>query len=106
MLQYVAGGFAFAQPRLRLSYVRVLGAGLGVAVATGLGSWLFGRPFLTSTHGYVDPPLLEKFELASAMAFDLGVYLVVVGVVLLCLTELGAMSRREDPAARPGRAGG
>jgi multicomponent K+:H+ antiporter subunit A len=98
MLQYVAGGMDFARARLRWNYVKVLGAGLGVAVATGLGSWVFGRPFLTSTHGYVDPPVLEKFELASAMGFDLGVYLVVVGTVMLCLTELGAVSR-------PGRAG-
>ncbi len=93
MLQYVAGGIDFARARLRWNYVKMLGAGLGVAVATGLGSFVFGRPFLTSTHGYVDPPLLEKFELASAMGFDLGVYLVVVGTVMLCLTELGAVSR-------------
>ncbi len=106
MLQYVAGGIDFARARLRVNYVRMLGAGLGVAVATGLGSWVFGRPFLTSTHGYVDPPLLEKFELASAMGFDLGVYLVVVGTVMLCLTELGAMSQREAAAPRPGQAEG
>lgn len=99
MLQYVAGGIDFARARLRWNYVKMLGAGLGVATATGLGSFVFGRPFLTSTHGYVDPPLLEKFELASAMGFDLGVYLVVVGTVMLCLTELGAVSRS-------GRAGG
>ncbi len=95
MLQYLANGIKFAHARLQLDYVRVMGWGLGIAIATGLASWMFDRPFLTSTFGYVHPPLLEKFELASAMAFDLGVFLVVIGSVMLVLTELGALSRRE-----------
>jgi len=95
MLQYVAGGIDFAQARLRINYVRLLGLGLAIAVATGLASWLFGRPFLTSAHGYVSPPIVGAFEIASAMAFDLGVYLVVIGTVMLALTELGLLGRRE-----------
>ncbi len=106
MLQYLAGGIDFASARLRLNYTRVLGVGLAVAAATGLASWLFGRPFLTSTHGYVHPPLIEKFELASAMGFDLGVYLVVVGAVLLALTEIGMLSRRELAAGSCGKGRG
>jgi multicomponent K+:H+ antiporter subunit A len=42
---------------------------------TGIGSWFADRPFLTSTYGYVTIPPLSKFELASAMAFDVGVFL-------------------------------
>jgi len=106
MLQYLAGGIDFAQARLRLDYARVAGIGLGIAALTGLGSWLFGRPFLTSAHGYVHPPLIDKFELATAMAFDLGVYLVVVGAVLLALTEIGMLSRRELARDTPGKGRG
>jgi multicomponent K+:H+ antiporter subunit A len=95
MLQYLAGGIAFAESRLRFDSVKVLCIGLLVATATGLASWLFGYPFLTSTHGYVQPPLIEKFEIASALVFDLGIYLVVVGTVILVLSELGYLSRRE-----------
>ena len=100
ILQYIANGLDYAARRMRYDYVRVLGAGLAIAAATGLASWAFGRPFLTSAHGYVHPPLIEKFEIASAMAFDLGVFLVVVGSVLLVLAELGALSRREQPPPR------
>jgi multicomponent K+:H+ antiporter subunit A len=63
---------------------------------------LLGFPFLTSTFGYFDLPLVGKTELASALVFDLGVYLVVVAAVLLILAELGQLSRREihAPAER------
>jgi multicomponent K+:H+ antiporter subunit A len=98
MLQYLASGIDFATSRMRIDYIRVLGAGLLIATATGLASWLFGRPFLTSTFGYVHPPVIEKFELASAMVFDLGVFLVVVASILLALSELGTLSRREIDA--------
>jgi multicomponent K+:H+ antiporter subunit A len=98
MLQYMASGQEFASARLRLDYIRLLGIGLAVATATGIASFFFGYPFLTSTHGYVHPPVIDKFELASAMAFDLGVFLVVIGTVLLALSELAGLTRREITA--------
>jgi multicomponent K+:H+ antiporter subunit A len=33
-----------------------------------------------------------KFEVASAIAFDLGVFLVVVGATVMILVELGKLS--------------
>jgi len=57
------------------------------------------QPFLTSTFGYLDWPVVGKFEVASAMAFDLGVFLTVVGVTVLSLAQLSRVSRRIDPAA-------
>ncbi len=69
--------------------------GLGIATFTGMASWAFGHPFLTSTFGYFDWPIVGKFELASAMAFDLGVFLVVVGATVMILTGLGGLHRTE-----------
>jgi multicomponent K+:H+ antiporter subunit A len=100
MLQYIASGIDYAEARLRIDYVRAIGLGLAIATATGLASWPFGKPFLTSAFGYVHPPVIGTFELASAMAFDLGVFLVVVASVLLALSELGTLSRRELPVTR------
>jgi multicomponent K+:H+ antiporter subunit A len=65
--------------------------GLAIAAFTGLASWLFGYPFLTSTFSHVDWPVVGEFELASAMAFDLGVFLVVVGATLMILVNLGGL---------------
>jgi multicomponent K+:H+ antiporter subunit A len=106
ILQYIASGVDFAAERLRVNYVRLLGVGLGIATLTGLASFVFGYPFLTSTHGYVHPPVIDKFELASAMAFDLGVFLVVIGTVLLALTELSGSACRDRTAAGGAGQGG
>ncbi|MFM1991680.1 MAG: hypothetical protein RJA99_4637 [Pseudomonadota bacterium] len=73
----------------------VLGAGLLIACLTGLGSWLFGYPFLTSTFGHPVLPLVGELPLASAAAFDLGVFLAVVGATVLALAGIGRLSRRE-----------
>jgi multicomponent K+:H+ antiporter subunit A len=84
----------------------LIGAGLAIATLTGLISFGFGYPFLTSTFGHVHWPLIGDFELASAMAFDLGVYLVVVGSTLLILIHLGLMhdaSHDSNPNTAPTR---
>jgi multicomponent K+:H+ antiporter subunit A len=95
ILQYVASGVQWTQSRLPLNYHRMCGAGVMLAGLTGLGSWLFGKPFLTSTFGHVTIPLVGEVELASAMLFDLGVYLTVVGATLLILANLGKLTQEK-----------
>ncbi len=95
MLQYLAVGIDVTSARLRVDHIRLFALGLALAAGTGLASMAFGEPFLTSTHGYVPVPLVGKTHLASALVFDLGVYVVVVATVLLVLTELGRLSQRE-----------
>jgi multicomponent K+:H+ antiporter subunit A len=91
-LQYVANGLQEARRRLRISYLSMAGLGVLLAAATGLGAWLFGYPFLTSSFGHFTLPLIGEIELATAMLFDLGVYLVVVGSTLLVIATLGRLS--------------
>jgi len=93
--QYIANGVLFMKGKLKLDYQYLIGWGLLIAVATGLGSWFFGRPFLTSWFDYLNWPIVGKFEVASAMMFDLGVYLTVVGATLLILSNLGKLSTTE-----------
>ncbi len=66
-----------------------IGTGLTIAGLTGIAAWFWGRPFLTSAHIYVEPPLLGKMHLASAASFDLGVYITVVGATMLLIAVLG-----------------
>jgi len=101
ILQYMAVGIETTSARLRIDHLRLFAAGLGIALVTGLASMAFGVPFLTSTHGYVPIPLVGETHLASALLFDLGIYLAVVATVLLVLSELGRLSQRE---LRPGEA--
>ena len=92
--QYMASGYAWAQERQKINYHALIGAGVIAAGITGIGAWFAGLPFLTSTYGYVKLPGLEKFELASAMGFDLGVFLCVVGAVMLALNSLSRIARQ------------
>jgi multicomponent K+:H+ antiporter subunit A len=92
ILQYMANGMRWASDRLPLDMRPTVAIGLLIATATGVASWLFDAPFLTSTYAHVHLPWIGEFELASAMTFDLGVFMVVVGTVLLILTRLGAQS--------------
>lgn len=104
IMQYLANGVAWTHARLPANFHWVIGAGLALALGTGLASWAFAHPFLTSTFGHLHWPVVGEFELASAMAFDLGVYLVVVGATLLILVHLGLLHRAGHPAKSLGKA--
>ncbi|NIC38493.1 monovalent cation/H+ antiporter subunit A [Halomonas desiderata] len=97
ILQYMARGHDWTRERLPISYPIVAVSGLAVALATGLGSWLFGYPFLTSAFGHFHLPVVGEFELATAMLFDVGVYLAVVGAVLMILINLGRVTTVNRP---------
>ena len=101
IMQYLANGVDWMHARVPARTHPWIAAGLVMALLTGAGSWVFGRPFLTSAFGHFDLPLVGELELASAMAFDLGVYLVVVGATLLILINLGLAHRASHDKAGP-----
>lgn len=88
VLIYLAGGTS----RLRRAPAVpewYLGGGITLAAATGALSWLGGREFLEALVLSVELPVLGTITLASVLLFDLGVYLVVIGLVLALLRALG-----------------
>ncbi|WP_445426138.1 monovalent cation/H+ antiporter subunit A [Alishewanella sp. HL-SH06] len=97
ILQYIAHGVDWVKSRMDIEYQRVIAIGLLIALVTGVASFAFGRPFLTSWFDYFHLPILGELELASAIAFDLGVYLTVVGATLLILSSLGKMTTLHRP---------
>ena len=92
ILQYIAHGSNWIAERFNVNYRKIIATGIAIALATGVGSWFFDRPFLTSWFDYFDIPLVGKTELASAIAFDLGVYITVVGATLMILASLGKVT--------------
>ena len=94
VMQYMASGYAWAASRQRYPYHTIIGAGVLVAGLTGVGSWFLGYEFLTSDFGYFRIPPFQEFELATAMGFDLGVFLCVVGAVMLSLESFSRLARR------------
>ncbi len=98
ILQYISDGSAMAQQRIGWRYQMLIGVGILIAAATGLGSWVFGYPFLTTSYTYLTWPLVGKFEVATAMLFDLGVYIAVLATVMLILAYLGRLNAPLDTA--------
>jgi len=90
LLQYLAAGYDLTDRRRRFGEHMMIALGVLVAMATGLGSLAFGANFLTSTFDYFSLPLIGKFELASAMLFDTGVFL----AVMLALAQLSHIAQR------------
>ena len=88
VLQYVATGREQVARVLPFRPDVLIALGLALAALTGLGAQLAGYPFLTSTHGHLDVPVLGEFESSSAFLFDLGVYLVVTGITLRILLAI------------------
>jgi multicomponent K+:H+ antiporter subunit A len=99
IMQTMASGYDWTVDRRRVDAHVLLGAGVLIAGATGLGAVLLGRPFLTSTFAHVHLPLIGDIELATAMLFDTGVFLAVVGTVVLALARIARVERRADRGA-------
>lgn len=93
IIQYVAIGQDHAEKMLGAKSGRLyeiwIGVGLTIAGLTGIAAWFWSRPFLTSAHIHVHPPLLGDMHLASAALFDVGVYVTVVGATMLMISVLG-----------------
>ncbi|MFH6786825.1 MULTISPECIES: monovalent cation/H+ antiporter subunit A [Methylobacterium] len=100
MLQYMAWGAAWVEERLRIQPIAWIGLGLLVAVLAGAGSWLAGRPFLTAYFAYWKFPILGKVPVASALVFDLGIMVLVVGASALMLVALAHQSLRRTRVAQ------
>jgi multisubunit Na+/H+ antiporter MnhB subunit len=90
VLRFVAGGADAVRSSTRISPPALLGIGLLVAAGTGLVSLAAGQAFLESALVERSVPVLGTVKASSTLPFDIGVFLVVVGLVLTVLDTLGA----------------
>nr|WP_221401488.1 Na+/H+ antiporter subunit A [Paenibacillus phyllosphaerae] len=89
ILLTMAFGMATIREVIPWDFKRLTAVGLLIAILTGAGSFLFDAPFLSHSFGYFNLPLLGKTELATAVLFDLGVYLTVIGITMTIILTIG-----------------
>jgi multicomponent Na+:H+ antiporter subunit A len=99
-LRYVAGGLADVRRLSRGQPWMVLGAGLLIAVTTAIVPMAFGGAVLETGSITLHPPLLGTVKLTSALVFDIGVYLVVIGLAMMVFESFGD-DTSVVPARRP-----
>jgi multicomponent K+:H+ antiporter subunit A len=99
ILQYVAMGQDKSEAAFGYTYPKWIGWGLVAAGLTGIGSWFVGYPFMTSAFHYFKVPVVGEVPIASAMFFDLGVFLCVIGATLLALSMIGQLHRNANAPA-------
>ena len=100
VLRYLAGGRYELGETLPLDAGKVLGTGLALSAGTAVTSLFLGAPVLSSAVFELDVPVLGDVKFVTALFFDLGVYLIVVGLVLDILRSLGARVDEEMKARR------
>ncbi|MGW0245928.1 Na+/H+ antiporter subunit A [Nocardia goodfellowii] len=94
-LRYLAGGRYELGEALPIDPGHILGAGLIAAAGTAVTSLFLGAPPLSSAIVDITLPVVGHVKLVTAIFFDLGVYLIVVGLVLDVLRSLGARLDKE-----------
>jgi multicomponent Na+:H+ antiporter subunit B len=102
VLRYIAGGSTDPGAVVKIRPLVLTGLGLTVAVGTALAPLLFGRPVLASAKLTVPLPPLGELEIVTNLFLDVGVYLLIVGVVLDLLRSLGSGIERDMRAGREG----
>ncbi len=93
IIRYLATGPADFDNLVRVRPETVLGLGVVVSAGYGAFSALFGEAF-ESQHLALSLPGVGKVSLTSSLVFDVGVYLVVVGLVMTVLRNLGSEPRK------------
>lgn len=88
LLLYIALGREVANSILRIDYAKMIAVGLLISMLTGVVGMLFGYPYLTQFFDYFNLPIMGKTELTTALPFDLGIYLVVVGIAMLSILTI------------------
>jgi len=100
VMRYIAGGRWELGAAAPTDAGRLLGAGLILAVGTAIIPLFFGLAPLTSSFWEWEIPGIGHMEFVTSTIFDIGVYLVVIGLVLDVLRSLGAEVDRQAQEMR------
>ncbi|WP_288024510.1 Na+/H+ antiporter subunit A [Arthrobacter sp.] len=89
-IRYLAGGRFELAEASRLSAGTMLGLGLAAAALSGMVPLFFGGQVFQSAIFAFDLPVFGHVKFVTSTIFDIGVYLVVVGLVMDVLRSLGS----------------
>ncbi|MHA6798409.1 MnhB domain-containing protein [Bounagaea algeriensis] len=103
VLRYLAGGRMDGSAVVPLRPPVLIGLGLTLAVLTAFFPLIFGDPVLTGEIFKLTVPGLGEIKLVSSLVLDIGVYLLIVGVVLDLLRTLGSAIEADAAAAERGQ---
>ena len=90
IVRYLAGGRFDLYAAAWIQPGALIGTGLAVATGTALGGAVFGTDVLGGGHAYIDLWILGEAHITVSLFFDIGVYLLVIGLILDILRSLGA----------------
>src|SRR5699024_30229 len=79
ILQYIVSGVVWVEHRPLIHPKIWIALGMLTAGGAALVVWRYAEPFLTAHSWDIHLPLLGEIHLSSALFFDLGVYMLVVG---------------------------
>lgn len=96
--RYLAGGRYELRATVPLDAGRILGIGLALAVGMAILPLFFGQPALASSWVDVDLGPFGTLPFVTSTLFDIGVYLVVFGLVLDVLRSLGSEIDEQEEA--------
>ncbi len=102
VFRILAGGQSMERPWIaRLSPVLLIGTGILLAVGSGVAALIAGQEFLETAIVHVHLPWIGDVKLVSAAIFDFGVYLLVIGVVIIVLGNLASRTHAAGPEISP-----
>lgn len=90
VLRFLAGGSLRIRRSVIVRPVALIGCGLALSALTAAAPLAWGQTMLESSIWKVHVPAIGTVKVVSSTFFDLGVYLLVIGVVLVMLIALGS----------------
>lgn len=89
VLRRLAASDDVGEPRMPVRPEALSATGLSIALMMGVGGLVLTGDFLGGAVWRIDLPPFPSVKVAASLLFDVGVYLLVVGLVATALRELG-----------------
>lgn len=89
LLVFLAFGARGLKRALPLDPEALTGVGLAAAILAGIVGLVFNDTFLTYTYASAELPLIGDVKISTLLLFDVGVYILVIGLVATAVLRLG-----------------